>query len=79
MRSRAWKRKHGGDRESDRVANLATRFTASTAEATGKLERSIQRVAARGEALGDDLSEVAGSLFARHQQGRHQQRRQLHR
>jgi hypothetical protein len=53
--------KHGGDRKSDQVANLATRFTASTAEATGKPERSIQRAAARGEALGDDLGAVTGT------------------
>ena len=48
--------KHGGDRKSDQVANLAScsdRFTEATAAATGKAERNIQRAAARGEALGE--------------------------
>ncbi len=31
------------------------RFTADTAAAIGRSERSVQRDAARGEALGDDL------------------------
>ena len=50
--------KHGGDRKSDQVDNLATRserFTAATSQATGKDERTIRRAAARGEKLGDDL------------------------
>jgi ParB family chromosome partitioning protein len=34
---------HGGDRKSDQLANSATRFAASTAEATGKSERSVRR------------------------------------
>ncbi len=37
------------------------RFTAATASATGKPERNIQRAAARGEALGDDLNAIAGT------------------
>jgi hypothetical protein len=53
--------KHGGDRKSDQVANSATRFTANTADATGKSERAVQIAAARGEALGDDLGAVTGT------------------
>ncbi len=56
--------KHGGDRKSDQVDNLATRserFTSATADATGKDERTIRRAAARGEALGDDLGAVTGT------------------
>ncbi len=56
--------KHGGDRKSDQVDNLATRserFTAATSDATGKDERTVRRAAARGEALGDDLEAVAGT------------------
>ena len=57
--------RHGGDRKSDQVANLATcsdRFTAATAAATGQAERVIQRDAARGEALGDVvLTDVRGT------------------
>jgi len=52
--------KHG-DRKSDQVAESATRFTKATAEATGKSERSIREVAARGEELGDDLGRIAGT------------------
>jgi hypothetical protein len=37
------------------------RFTAATAFATGKPERNIRRAAARGEALGDDLNDIAGT------------------
>jgi hypothetical protein len=53
--------KHGGDRKGDQVANSATRFTSDTAEGTGKSERAIQLAAARGEALGDDLNDIAGT------------------
>jgi ParB family chromosome partitioning protein len=48
--------KHGGGRKGDQVANFATRFTSDTAEGTGKSERAIRLAAARGEALGDDLT-----------------------
>jgi hypothetical protein len=56
--------KHGGDRKSDQVDKLSTRsdrFTAATAEATGRDERTIRRAAARGEALGNDLADIAGT------------------
>jgi hypothetical protein len=53
--------KRGGDRKSDQVANLASRFNGSTAEATGKPERPIHRAAMRREALGDDLGAVTGT------------------
>jgi hypothetical protein len=36
-------------------------FTKATSEATGKDKRTIQRAAARGEALGDDLNDIAGT------------------
>lgn len=46
--------RHGGDRKSDQVANLATRsetarFTSDTAAKTGLSERAVQRDAERGE------------------------------
>ena len=40
------------------MATPSDRFTAATADATGKDERTIRRAAARGEALGDDLGAV---------------------
>ena len=36
-------------------------FASSTADATGKDKRSIERAAARGEVLGDDLAAVTGT------------------
>jgi hypothetical protein len=36
-------------------------FAASTADATGKDRRTVERAAARGEALGDDLGAVTGT------------------
>jgi hypothetical protein len=36
-------------------------FAESTAGATGKDRRTIERAAARGEALGDDLNDIAGT------------------
>jgi hypothetical protein len=36
-------------------------FTISTAAATGKDRRTVERAAARGEALGDDLGAVTGT------------------
>jgi hypothetical protein len=54
--------KHGGDRKSDQVDNLATRsFADATADATGKTDRAVRMAAARGEALGDDLNDIAGT------------------
>lgn len=41
--------------------NLSPAFTEATANATGKDQRAIQRDAARGEALGDDLEAIAGT------------------
>lgn len=42
--------KHGGDRKSDQVANLATRsFAEDQAAATGQSERVVQRDAERGQ------------------------------
>ena len=47
---------HGGDRKSDRVANLATRsFVDDTAAKTGQSERNVQRNAERGA----DIDEAA--------------------
>ena len=44
---------HGANRSMGNAsANLAAAFTADTAERTGRSERSIQRDAERGEALG---------------------------
>jgi len=40
---------------------LSVAFVTATADATGKDERTIRRAAARGEALGDDLDQVAGT------------------
>jgi hypothetical protein len=40
---------------------LADRFTADTAAKTGQSERAVQRAAARGAALGDDLADIAGT------------------
>jgi len=57
--------KHGGDRKSDQVANLATcsdRFTSDTAKATGKSERAVQRDAERGEKVIPEVMEmIAGT------------------
>ncbi len=36
-------------------------FAESTAAATGKDKRTVERAAARGEALGDDLNDIAGT------------------
>jgi hypothetical protein len=40
------------------VATGTPSFTSSTADATGKDRRTVERAAARGEALGDDLGAV---------------------
>ncbi len=50
--------KHGANQHTRGVENFATpadRFTAATANATGKSERAVRMASARGEALGDDL------------------------
>ena len=53
---------HGGDRKSSRqIGDLNDRFTADTAERTGRSERAVQRAAARGEALGADLNRIVGT------------------
>jgi hypothetical protein len=53
--------KHGGDSKSDQVEKFSTRtFADATADATGKTDRAIRMAAARGEALGDDLNDIAG-------------------
>lgn len=43
------------------VATGTLSFSSSTAEATGKDRRTIERAAARGEALGQDLQEIVGT------------------
>jgi hypothetical protein len=40
-------------------------FTSATSDATGKSERDIRRAAARGEAVGDDLNDIAGTSLER--------------
>lgn len=54
--------RHGGDRKSDQVANLASRsdsrFTADTAARTGQSERSVQRDAERGEKVAEDVLDM---------------------
>jgi ParB-like chromosome segregation protein Spo0J len=47
--------KHGGDRKTDQVANLATpNFVKETASCVGKSERVIQRDAERGEKISEE-------------------------
>lgn len=55
--------RHGGDRKSDQVDNLATRsFAAETATATGRDERTIRRDAERGEKVIPEVMEmIAGT------------------
>jgi hypothetical protein len=62
--------KHGGNLEGAGVANLATpeepRFTAATAEATGRSERVVQRDAERGEKIAPDvLDKITGTHLDR--------------
>ena len=47
---------HTGDLVSDNLS-----FTTATADATGKDRRTVERAAARGAALGDDLDSIAGT------------------
>ncbi|CAJ0885361.1 hypothetical protein AMST5_03608 [freshwater sediment metagenome] len=62
--------KHGGDRKSEAfkgnrhtgsLANEKSAFAEATAETTGKSRRSVEIAAARGEALGNDLQDIAGT------------------
>ncbi|WP_141098370.1 hypothetical protein [Rhodoblastus acidophilus] len=46
-------------RWNDASDNLS--FASATSEATGKDKRTVERAAARGEALGDDLKAVEGT------------------
>ena len=55
----------GGHNQLRQIGEAADRFTAATAFATGKAERNIQRAAARGEALGDDLEAIVGKSLDR--------------
>jgi ParB family transcriptional regulator, chromosome partitioning protein len=41
--------------------NEKSEFCSETADAAGKSRRSVEIAAARGEALGDDLSAIAGT------------------
>ncbi|AZG75977.1 hypothetical protein [Methylocystis rosea] len=59
---------HGGDRRSQAVhenQNDKLSFCSETSKATGKDKRSIERAAARGAALGDDLSDIAGTSLGK--------------
>lgn len=42
--------------------NLAPAFTDATAQATGRDKRTVQRDAARGPALGEDLKRIASHV-----------------
>lgn len=57
--------RHGGDRKSDQVANLATRsFAEDQAEKTGASERSVRRDAARGANVEEEaLQLIRGTQF----------------
>jgi hypothetical protein len=50
-----------GNRHTGSLASDNLSFAESTADATGKDRRSVERAAARGEALGEDLHSVAGT------------------
>jgi len=43
------------------AANEKSAFAEATSDAIGKSRRSVEIAAARGEALGDDLAELAGT------------------
>jgi ParB-like chromosome segregation protein Spo0J len=49
----------------DVAANSAATFVDATTAATGKAERTIRQAAARGEALGEALTEVAGTSLGK--------------
>jgi len=50
-----------GNRHTGSLADDNLSFTRATADATGKDKRTVERAAARGEALGDDLNDIAGT------------------
>lgn len=50
-----------GNRHTGVLVSDNLSFASATADATGKDRRSIERAAARGAALGDDLSAIAGT------------------
>jgi ParB family transcriptional regulator, chromosome partitioning protein len=52
---------HAANKAMGRDASDNLSFASSTAEATGKDKRSVERAAARGAALGDDLVAVEGT------------------
>ena len=52
---------HAANRVMGRDASDNLSFASETSKATGKDKRSIERAAARGAALGDDLSDIAGT------------------
>jgi hypothetical protein len=58
-------RVEGPENKVAKMATLDKRFTAHTAAKTGEPERTIQRDAARGAALGADLDRIAGTSLDR--------------
>ncbi|RTL81279.1 MAG: hypothetical protein EKK29_18190 [Hyphomicrobiales bacterium] len=50
-----------GNQHAEKVVGDNLSFVSTTSEATGKDRRTIERAAARGKALGDDLDAVAGT------------------
>jgi hypothetical protein len=53
--------KAGANASTARKTSDNLSFVSSTADATGKDRRTVERAAARGEALGDDLGAVTGT------------------
>ncbi|MDR3571028.1 MAG: hypothetical protein P4L81_02420 [Candidatus Pacebacteria bacterium] len=50
-----------GNRHTGSLASDNLSFANATSDATGKDRRTVERAAARGEALGDDLNDIAGT------------------
>lgn len=50
-----------GNRHTGSLASDNLSFTNATSEATGKAKRTVERAAARGKALADDLADIAGT------------------